>query len=140
MHKKSEVLLFLAARCQLVYEKIMPALVAKQVVISDRFFDSTLAYQVHGREMPGRLVTIINRFASSGIKPDLTFLVDCDVTKARERGTFTDRMESETINYHETVRRAYLMIAHRAKKRIRIINGERSVDEISQDIADQTEK
>lgn len=135
LHKKCEVLLFLAARCQLVYETILPALAAKKVVVSDRFFDSTLAYQVYGRDMPARLVSIMNRFASAGIKPDITFLVDCDVSKARLRGTFDDRMESEAIDYHEAVRNAYLLIAHRARKRVKVIDGERAVDEIGHEIA-----
>ncbi len=136
MHRKCEVLLFIAARGQLVYEKVMPALVARKVVISDRFFDSTFAYQVSGRDLPARLVSIMNRFATAGIKPDLTFLVDCDVTRARMRGTFDDRMESENIKYHEDVRSAYLTIAKRAKKRVKVINGERTVDEISREITD----
>ncbi len=138
MHRKCEVLLFLAARCQLVYEKIIPALIAKQVVISDRFYDSTIAYQIHGRDVPRRLVAIMNRFASAGIKPDLTFLVDCDVARARLRGSFTDRMETEGVQYHETVRKAYLMIAHRAKKRIKVIDGEKSIDEINWQIVGHT--
>ena len=102
MHQKCEVLLFLAARSQLTYEKIIPALQQKKVVVADRFSDSTYAYQVYGRDLPRRLISVFNRFATAGIKPDLTFLFDLDIAEGRARGVFDDRMEKAGKTYHQT--------------------------------------
>ncbi|MEO0205687.1 MAG: dTMP kinase, partial [candidate division WOR-3 bacterium] len=128
IHPRCEVLLFLAARSQLVYEKIMPALLQKKVVISDRFFDSTYAYQIYARGLQKRLITIFNRFASAGLKPDMTFLVDIDIAAGRARGKCIDRMEKEMISYHQKVREGYLELARRARKRVKILEGSKSVD------------
>ncbi len=134
MNAKCEVLLFLAARSQLTYEKILPALREKKVVVTDRFSDSTFAYQCYARQMPRRLISIFNRFAAAGIKPDLTFLVDIDTTKRYERGKFTDRMETETEGYHQRVRRGYRALAARAKKRFKILDGDETVDAIHESV------
>ncbi len=123
MHAKCEVLLFLAARSQLTHEKLLPAIREKQIVVCDRFADSTFAYQTYARNLPARLVAVFNRFAAAGIKPDLTFLVDIDVAAAQKRGVGGDRMEAEDTEYHERVRDGYLKLAHRAKKRIRVLDG-----------------
>ncbi len=134
MNARCELLLFLAARSQLVYEKILPALQQRKVVVADRYADSTIAYQVYGRNLPQRLVSIVNRISSAGIKPDLTFLVDIDVAKGRERGVFDDRMEIEHEAYHHRVRAGYLRLAHRAKKRIKVLNGLKSIDELRDEV------
>ncbi len=134
MKSKCEVLLFLAARSQLIYERILPALQQKQVVVADRFYDSTYAYQVCGRALPPRLISVFNKFATAGIKPDLTFLFDLDIAKGRKRGIFDDRMETVGSTYHEKVRKAYLQLAHRAKKRIKILDGERKLDELANEV------
>ncbi len=134
MNPRCELFLFLAARAQLVYEKILPALNDKKIVVADRFSDSTLAYQVYGHNLPKRLISIFNRFASAGLKPDLTFLVDIDVLKGRSRGKINDRIEGLNRIYHEKVRRAYLRLAHRARGRIKVLNGERSVEELKTEV------
>ncbi|KPK64115.1 hypothetical protein AMJ83_03715 [candidate division WOR_3 bacterium SM23_42] len=128
MHAKCEVLLFLAARSQLTHEKILPALKDKKVVVTDRFSDSTFAYQSYARDLPRRLISIFNRFAAAGLKPDLTFLVDIDTKKRMERGKFSDRMETEAEDYHQKVRNGYRYLAARAKKRCKILDGEKSVE------------
>jgi dTMP kinase len=128
MHAKCEVLLFLAARSQLTYEMILPALKEKKIVVTDRFADSTFAYQCYARGLPQRLISVMNRFAAAGLKPDLTFLFDVDSVKRKERGKFTDRMETETEGYHQAVRRAYGTLARRSKKRFRVISGEKPID------------
>ncbi len=140
INRKCEVLLFLAARSQLMYERILPAIQQKQVVVSDRFADSTFAYQVYGRSLPQRLISIFNRFATAGIKPDLTFLVDIDVAKGRERGIFDDRMETEEEHYHQQVREAYLRLARRSKKRIRILDGLKPVEELKKEVITYVEE
>jgi dTMP kinase len=134
MHHKCEVLLFLAARSQLTYEKILPSLEKRKVVVTDRFADSTSAYQSYARRLPIRLISVFNRFATAGIKPDLTFLVDIDIAKGKNRGVHNDRMEREDKMYHQRVRGAYLKIAHQSKKRIKVLDGERSVAALNEDV------
>jgi dTMP kinase len=134
MHARCEVLLFLAARSQLTYEKILPALKEKKVVVADRFSDSTFAYQVYARDLPRRLIAIFNRFAAAGIKPDLTFLVDIDTKLSRERGKFNDRMETEAEAYHQKVRKAYGLLAGRSKKRFRVLDGEGTVGALQEEV------
>jgi dTMP kinase len=133
---KCEVLLFLAARSQLVHEKVHAALDAKKVVIADRFSDSTYAYQTYARHLPERLVAVMNRFASAGLKPDLTFIVDIDVAAGRARGKFADRMETEAEHYHRKVRDGYLRLARRAKKRIRVLDGTKTADALKIEVQD----
>ncbi|MGQ9534168.1 MAG: dTMP kinase [bacterium] len=134
IHPKCEVILFLAARSQLVYERILPALQENKIVISDRFFDSTYAYQIYGRGLPERLLTIFNRFASAGLKPDLTFLVDLDVANGQARGKCIDRMEKQDHSYHKSVRAGYLKLARRAKKRIKVLDGKKPVDMLKEEV------
>jgi len=140
MHPKCEVFLFLAARSQLTHEKILPALKEKKVVVSDRFADSTFAYQIYARNLPGRPIAIFNRYATAGIKPDLTFIVDMDVLKARQRGVFDDRLETEAEVYHQKVREGYLKLAHRAKKRIKVLDGDRPADLLKIEIQNYVQK
>ncbi len=140
MHPKCEVLLFLAARSQLTYEKILGALNQKKVVVADRFSDSTIAYQVYGHDLPARMVAILNRFATAGIKPDLTFLVDIDVDTGRQRSAGNDRMEKRDAQYHERVREGYLRLARRAKKRIKILDGSKPVDVLSNEVIVQVKQ
>ncbi len=134
MHAKCEVLLFLAARSQLTHEKLLPAIREKQIVVCDRFADSTFAYQSYARNLPARLVAVFNRFATAGIKPDLTFLVDIDVAAAQKRGVGGDRMEAENTDYHERVRDGYLKLAHRARKRIRVLDGTLPVEALHRQV------
>ncbi len=140
MHSRCEVLLFLAARSQLTYEKILPSLQQKKVVITDRFADSTFAYQVYARNLPQRLLSVFNRFASAGIKPDLTFLMDIDISEGRARGIFNDRMETENMLYHQNVREAYLRMARRARKRIKTLNGAAPIDALRSEVIDYVKK
>lgn len=134
MHAKCEVLLFLASRSQLTYEKIIPALSKRQIVVTDRYADSTLVYQAYARDLPGRLIAVFNRFATAGLKPDLTFLVDIDIARGRARGVFDDRMERESLLYHERVREGYLRLARKAKKRIKVLDGEKEVRSLNQEV------
>jgi dTMP kinase len=138
MHKKCEVLLFLAARAQLTYEKLLPAIESRKIVVCDRFADSTFAYQTYARQLPARLIAVFNRFATAALKPDLTFLVDIDVTAAQKRGIGSDRMEVEHTRYHESVRMGYLKLAHRAKKRIKVLDGTRSVEVLHEQVVTAT--
>jgi dTMP kinase len=137
VHPRTETLLFLAARSQLVAEMLLPALRDRKIVVTDRFADSTFAYQVCGRGLPPRRIAIFNRFATSGLNPDLTFLVDLDIRKRHERGKSQDRMEIENDTYHELVRQGFLKLAGRARKRIKVLDGEKPVAELTGEITDQ---
>jgi dTMP kinase len=140
VHAKTEVLLFLASRSQLTYERILPALEKKQVVVTDRFTDSTLVYQAYARRLPERLIAIFNRFATAGLKPDITFLVDIDIEKGRARGIYEDRMERETLEYHQQVREGFLRLAQRAKKRIKILDGEKTIKALNHEVVTHVKK
>jgi len=130
---RAEALLFAAARAQLVEEVIYPALAQGAIVLCDRFSDSTLAYQVGGRGLPEKQVAEIVRFATGGLTPDLTFLLDLDVATglARKRSTTVDRMEREEISFHERVRAEYLALARREPERFVVLDASRPIDELA---------
>ena len=141
MRPETEVLLFEASRSQLVREVIAPALDAGQVVIADRFFDSTTVYQGAARKLAREIVEQLNRFAVGDCRPDITFILDVDVTTARARmlrrvrpAGAPDRMEQEPIEFYERVCAAYRELAAREPNRIRLIDGGRSVDEVESEI------
>jgi dTMP kinase len=134
---RCETLLFLAARSQLVAEMIAPALRDRKIVVTDRFADSTFAYQVCGRGLPARLIAVFNRFAARGVKPDLTFLVEFDARKRGARGKDRDRMETEDNAYHDRVRNGFLKLAGRARKRIKVLDGEKPVAELTREVIER---
>lgn len=130
-----EVLLYCAARAQLVTEQIRPALARKAVVISDRYWDSTLAYQGLAGGEETAMISIINIWATGGLVPRRTFLLDLDVEKGllRVRGDQGDlrlpggdRMEQKELDFHQKVRRAFLELASREKDRICVIPADRA--------------
>lgn len=131
----AELFLYLAARTELIEGKISPALKAHKVIILDRYIDSTYAYQVYGRELPYRRVSLLNRIATRAIKPDITILVDISTSQGLKRLSETkDRIEAENQNYHTRVRAGYLKIASRAKKRIRLMDGTLAKEDLHQKI------
>ena len=110
-----ELLLFEAARAQIVREVIKPALEEGKTVICDRFFDSTYAYQGYARELGADMVKDLNLTATSGLEPDITFLLDIDPEEALKRrgirGDGDDRMEALGIMFQKKVRQGYLELA-----------------------------
>ena len=120
----SELLLFNAARAQLMSEVIEPALAADKVVICDRYTDSTLAYQGYGRGLDATLVRRVNENTTRGLKPDLTLLLDTppETGLTRIKGR-RDRFESEALAFHERVRAGYLELAALEPERWRVIDG-----------------
>lgn len=137
MGSTAELLLYAAARAQHVYEKIAPALAAGQVVLCDRFADSTTAYQGGGRGLHSDLLNTLNDIATGGVWPDCTLLIDVPVEvgleRARHRGR-KDRIEQESIDFHERVRAGFLALATAEPERITTIPGEAPVDEVHQAI------
>ncbi len=137
MIPETELLLFAAARAQLVQEVVKPALAAKSIVISDRFYDSTTAYQGFGRDMDVHFIQMLNTFATQGLQPDFTFYFDLSVETAIERlGKRTeknDRIDLESKKFMEKTRQGYLSIAQKNPERIKVIDAERTPEEIFQD-------
>lgn len=133
---KTELLLYLASRSQLVSQVIKPALEEGNVVISDRFHHSTLAYQGGARALDVTLVQQINEFATEGILPDITFLLDLPPELGLERkGSYDeDRMEGQGIEFHEKVRQAFLSLASEIPERIVVLDANQPVKQISTSI------
>jgi dTMP kinase len=119
----AETFLFEAARSQIVDEIICPALAAKRIVICDRYSDATVCYQGYGGKVPLNIIRSLDAAATSGLKPDLTILLDIDVKtglkRARKKGL--DRMEAKRTSYHNAVRSGYLRLAEKNPARIRVI-------------------
>jgi dTMP kinase len=129
----AEVMLFSAARAQLATEVIRPALEAGGVVLADRFYDSTTAYQGGGRGLfDADWLESLHSRVTGGLVPDLTILVDLPVSVAgaRRAGRSADRMEAGGDEFFERVRAAYLDLARRHAERIRVVDGTRPADEI----------
>ncbi|MFA5096485.1 MAG: dTMP kinase [Candidatus Omnitrophota bacterium] len=123
---EAEMLLYMAARAQIVAEIIKPALHRGVLVICDRFLDSTLAYQGYGLGMDLGLIRSIGRFATGGITPDLTFFLDLAVKRGlKHRQASLDRIEMRSVNYHLRVRRGYLKLAGQEPARIKVVRVEK---------------
>ncbi|TYP84777.1 dTMP kinase [Blastococcus xanthinilyticus] len=131
---RSEALLYAADRAQHVHEVLRPALEAGEVVITDRFVDSSLAYQGAGRTIPLDDVRMLSRWATGGMEPDLTVLLDLppEVGLARARGRATaDRLESESLEFHQRVRRTFQELAEADPDRYLVLDARSSPDEIA---------
>jgi dTMP kinase len=138
----AELLLYFASRAQNVDEAILPALARGEIVLADRFTDSTLAYQGCGRGLGAEMVLALDRIACRGLKPDLTLLVDIDVetslarAHARNRAGASGetRMDEQSLEFHRKVYEAYHALAAREPQRVRLIDGSKSMDEVEQQI------
>lgn len=138
MFMETELLLFSSARAQLVREKIIPLLKKNIVVISDRFHDSSIAYQAYGRGIDIEVVKKVQQLAIGNTIPDLTFLIDIPVEISHQRNLKSgraelDRIENSEISFFQKVRQGYLKIAAE-EKRFRVIDGTKSVAEIHEKI------
>ena len=145
---RSELLLFLAARAQLVRNVIRPALEAGTWVVSDRFSDSTVAYQGYGRGLPLDILTLANDFACEGLKPDLTLLLEvtsetaCARMRRREATTNTaaDRIERAGEAFHDRLRRGFAELAKAEPERIVTVDANGSVDEVWEEVWKSTKR
>ena len=144
LHAAAELLLVLADRAQHVREKLKPALAAGEIVLSDRYSDSTVAYQGYGRGLDLKLLGDLNHLASDGVRPDLTIVLDLPVeiglerTRARVRGAVRgpDRFEGEQVEFHRRVRAGFLCIARDEPSRVLTIDASRPPAEITGRITD----
>jgi dTMP kinase len=142
---ETELFLYLADRAQHVREVIQPALDGGKIVLCDRFTDSTVAYQGYGRGVDLGMLEELNRMASGGLVPDLTFLLDCppEVGLSRTARRIEaqppdehreDRFEREEREFHERVRRGFKELARRDAKRVRLLDARRSIEELHAEI------
>ena len=137
MDARTEFLLFSASRAQHIAEVVRPNLENGLTVISDRFFDSSLAYQGYGQRLPLDTLKAITNFATSGLTPDLTLLLDLPVEEGlrrREADGNWNRMDAYDIDFHRRVRRGYLKLAAETPERWVILNAEQSFDALQDEI------
>jgi dTMP kinase len=136
---EAEALLFAAARAELVADVILPALASGRVVVSDRFLDSSLAYQGGARGLGTEDVERVNRFAARGLRPDLTFLLEISVSEAALRAGESDRFEDEGEELQEAVLSAYERLIESDPGRWRRVDATRSPDEIHAEVVAEVE-
>lgn len=134
----AELLLFWAARRQLVVERIVPALQRGTVVICDRFFDSTTAYQGHGRGLPREVIVWLRRTICAGCEPEITVLLDIDPAIGLERARVCtgglDRIESSGVEFMRRVREGFLTIAREEPHRVAVVPVRGTVDEVFHEV------
>jgi dTMP kinase len=142
---ETELCLYLADRAQHVHEVIRPALAAGKIVLCDRFTDSTIAYQGYGRGADLKRLADLNRMASIGIAPELTFLLDCPAEMGLSRTARRmesqrpderreDRFEREEAEFHDRVRRGFQEIARSEPDRVRVLDARRPVEDLHGEI------
>ena len=137
MHPRAEFLLFSAARAQHVNEVILPQLEKGQIVVCDRFYDASLAYQGYGHDLDLETLKSITNFATGGLIPDLTLLLDLPVEeglKRREQDGNWNRLDAYDLEFHHRVREGYLAMAASEPDRWVIIDAQRPFDEIRGEI------
>ena len=131
----TELLLYVAARAQHVAELIRPSIEAGCIVISDRYTDSTVAFQGYGRGLDPEMVEKLNRFATGGLVPDLTIVFDLDPAMARTRlgsrpvGGLLGAFDDQHADFHERMRAGYLRMARNEPARIRVVDASGSAEE-----------
>jgi len=135
MCAETELLLFTAARAQLVREVIAPALMRGSIVLSDRYLDSSTVYQGIGRNLAADPVNQINRFAVGNVMPDLTIVIDVpesvSLARLKQRASdLPDRMERENIGFYKKVREGYLVLAKGMPERFIVVDGTKPEDAI----------
>ena len=136
----TELLLYLAARAQIVHEKIIPALKKGEVVICDRFEDSTRAYQGFGRGLSLAAIEEASRLVRGTLKPDLTFVLDIDIAKGLARGGRHDRIEREALSFHRRVRRGFLALAKKEPRRMVVLDTGKPIEWVSGIVRERLER
>jgi len=141
MHPRTEILLYAASRAQLVEQEIRPRLAAGEIVLCDRYADSTLAYQGYGRGLDLPTLRTILDFATGGLRPDLTFYLDISVEEglrrrqqAAEDGAEWNRMDAQSLAFHQRVRQGYLALIAAEPSRWVHLDGEGDRDAIQAQI------
>ncbi len=138
MHPRTETLLYQAARAQIVEQVIRPRLAAGEVVISDRYADSTIAYQGYGHQQDLEQVRALVRYATNGLTPDLTILLDLDVEVGLRRKTQNtvewNRLDAYTVEFHQRVRSGYHAMAKAEPNRWVVVNAEQKWESVQEEL------
>ncbi len=135
MHPRTETLLYQAARAQIVEQVIKPRLAAGEIVISDRYFDSTIAYQGYGHQQDLEQVRSLVKYATAGLIPDLTILLDLDIKIGlgrKRKDNEWNRLDAYTIEFHQRVRNGYLEMVKQEPKRWVVVNAEHKWDAVQE--------
>jgi len=137
LHPRTEILLFLAARAQLVEEVINPSLAQGKIVLCDRYGDSTLAYQGYGHGLDLDTLRAMLQFATGGLKPDLTILLDVDVPTGLKRKKIIEewnRLDAFELSFHERVRAGYHILAEQEPERWKVVDASQSPAQVKAQI------
>jgi len=143
MHARTETLLYQAARAQIVEEVIRPRLAAGEIVISDRYYDSTIAYQGYGHQQDLDQVRALVKYATGGLTPDLTILLDLDVEiglKRKKKDNEWNRLDAYTVEFHKRVRDGYLEMVKAEPKRWIVLDAARKWDEVQEELRQVIER
>jgi len=137
----TELLLYEAARSDIVEKEIIPLLKDNNVVLCDRFYDSTTAYQGYGRELDIDMVRNLHRIAVGSLRPDLTLVYDIDLkTAAERRETAPDRLESQSDAFFERVRQGFLEIARKESERVKVIDARDTIEKVFEQTKSQIDR
>lgn len=137
LHPRTEILLFLAARAQLVEELIIPSLSQNKIILCDRYGDSTLAYQGYGHGLDLDTLRAMLEFATGGLKPDLTILLDIDVLTGLKRKKVKEewnRLDAFELSFHERVREGYHILAGQEPERWKIVDATQKPEQVQNEI------
>ena len=137
LHPRTEILLFLAARAQLVEELIIPSLQQGKIILCDRYGDSTLAYQGYGHGLDLDALRAMLQFATGGLKPDRTILLDVDVMTGLKRKKIKEewnRLDAYELSFHERVRTGYHILAGQEPERWKIVDATQEPEQVQKEI------
>jgi dTMP kinase len=138
MHPRTETLLYQSARAQIVEQVIKPRLENKEIVISDRYYDSTIAYQGYGHQQNLDEIRALVKYATGGLSPDLTILLDLDIEVGLKRKTQNEvewnRMDAYTVDFHKRVRSGYLEMVKQEPKRWVVVNSDQEWKSVQEEL------
>jgi dTMP kinase len=137
MHPRTETLLYQAARAQIVEQVIQPRLASGEIVISDRYYDSTIAYQGYGHQQNLDQVRALVKYATGGLTPDLTILLDLDIEEGlrrKKKDNEWNRMDALTVEFHQRVRAGYLEMVSQEPSRWRVVNSAQAWEQVQLDL------
>jgi len=137
MHPRTETLLYQAARAQIVEQVIKPRLADREIVLSDRYYDSTIAYQGYGHQQNLEQVRALVKYATGGLTPDLTILLDLDVEVGlgrKKKDNEWNRLDAYTVEFHKRVRSGYLEMVKAEPQRWVIVNSEQAWDAVQAEL------
>jgi len=137
MHPRTETLLYQAARAQIVEQVFKPRLAAGEIVISDRYYDSTIAYQGYGHQQDLVQVRALVKYATGGLVPDLTILLDVDVEEGlrrKKKDNEWNRLDAYTVDFHKRVRAGYLEMVKQEPNRWVVVDAGQKWDEVQEEL------